>query len=101
MDELEITRLTCSPSVTESQAFCVARKVWRVSRFAMLILANLCIATAALVIWGAHAQDSKEAWAELILTNLPARGSHAYKNLLALAGKEAWGQIQPYTQSEV
>ena len=69
-----MTRLTGSPSATEGRAFCVAQKVWRVSGFAMLILANLCMAGAALVVSAARAQDSKERWAKLILTNLPTEG---------------------------
>jgi hypothetical protein len=38
---------------------------------------------------------------ELVLTNLPPRGSRAYKDLLGLAGKEANGQVLGFTQSEV
>jgi hypothetical protein len=38
---------------------------------------------------------------ELILTNLPPRASRSYKALLALAGKNAGGQILPYTNSEM
>ena len=38
---------------------------------------------------------------ELVLTNLPPRGSTAYKHLRGLAGKEANGQVLGFTQSEM
>ena len=38
---------------------------------------------------------------ELILTNLPPKGSKAYKDLLALAGARAKGQDLPFTKSEM
>ena len=40
----------------------------------------------------------KEARAELILSNLPPKGSKAYKDLLGLAGKEAKGQVLTFTK---
>ena len=38
---------------------------------------------------------------ELILSNLPPKGSKAYKDLLGLAGKTANGQVLGFTQSEM
>jgi hypothetical protein len=38
---------------------------------------------------------------ELILTNLPPKGSRAYNDLLALAGKDVYGQVLGFTKSEV
>ena len=46
------------------------------------------------------AQDASDR-GELVLTNLPPRGSKAYKDLLALAGKTAKGQILAMTKSEM
>jgi hypothetical protein len=53
----------------------------------------------------AFAQDGKdterEGRGEIVLSNLPARGSKAYKALLGLAGKTANGMILSFTQAEV
>ena len=49
----------------------------------------------------AQAQANSNGRSELILTNLPPRGSKAYKHLFGLAGKEANGQMLTYTQSEM
>jgi Metallo-peptidase family M12 len=53
----------------------------------------------------ALAQDGKDAKregrGEIVLSNLPPRGSKAYNALLGLAGKTANGQILGFTQSEV
>jgi len=50
----------------------------------------------------AFAQDEKSAErGELVLTNLPPKGSKAYKDLLALAGKTAKGQDLTFTKSEM
>jgi hypothetical protein len=38
---------------------------------------------------------------EIVLTNLPPRGSKAYNDLISLAGKTANGQILPLSESEV
>ena len=43
----------------------------------------------------------KEARAELILSNLPPKGSKAYRDLLRLAGKEAKGQVLTFSQAEM
>jgi hypothetical protein len=67
-----------------------------------------CIAVVTVVLasdiipWPALAQDAKSNnRSELVLTDLPPRGSKAYKHLLGLAGKQASGQLVRYTQSEV
>jgi hypothetical protein len=50
----------------------------------------------------ARAQDAGgDGRSELVLSNLPARGSKAYRDLLGLAGKTANGQILGFTRSEV
>ena len=50
----------------------------------------------------ARAQEAKSVGrGKLILTNLPPRGSKAYKDLLRLAGKEAKGQVLNLTQAEM
>jgi hypothetical protein len=50
----------------------------------------------------AHAQDStREGRGELVLSNLPPKGSRAYKSLLALAGKTAKGQNLTFTKAEM
>jgi hypothetical protein len=52
--------------------------------------------------WPAHAQDAKsEGRAQLILSNLPPKNSQAYKDLLALAGKDVNGQLLGFTKSEM
>jgi hypothetical protein len=47
------------------------------------------------------AQKGKNARVELILSNLPAKGSKAYDELVVLAGKGATRQLLPMTQSEI
>ena len=60
-----------------------------------------------IVVWSsfappARAQEAKsDGRGKLILTNLPPRGSKAYKDLLRLAGKEAKGQVLNLTQAEM
>ena len=50
----------------------------------------------------AIAQDAKSSpHGELILSNLPPRGSKAYKDLLSLADNEARGQILSFSKSEM
>jgi DnaK suppressor protein len=50
----------------------------------------------------ARAQEAKsDGRGKLILTNLPPRGSKAYKDLLRLAGNEAKGQVLNLTQAEM
>jgi hypothetical protein len=52
--------------------------------------------------WPAHAQDAQsEGRAQLILSNLPPKKSQAYKDLLALAGKDVNGQVLGFTKSEM
>jgi hypothetical protein len=52
--------------------------------------------------WAAHAQDAQsESRAQLILSNLPPKKSQAYKDLLALAGKDVNGQVLGFTKSEM
>jgi hypothetical protein len=46
-------------------------------------------------------EKGKNAPVEMILSNLPAKGSNAYDELAALAGKEAMGLLLPLTQSEM
>ena len=47
-------------------------------------------------------QDARnDGRSELILSNLPPKGSKAYKDLLGLAGKTANGQVLGFTQSEM
>ena len=65
---------------------------------------GLCAAVAlsAVEVPTAFAQGAKsEDRAELILSELPPRGSKAYKDLLRLAGKEAKGQVLSLSQSEM
>ena len=48
------------------------------------------------------AQDAKsDGRSELILSNLPPKGSKAYNELLGRAGKDANGQVLGFTQSEM
>jgi len=52
--------------------------------------------------WPAHTQDAQsESRAQLILSNLPPKKSQAYKDLLALAGKDVNGQLLGFTKSEM
>jgi hypothetical protein len=56
---------------------------------------------AAIAVGGAPALAQQQARSEIVLTNLPPRGSKAYNDLISLAGKTANGQILPLSQSEV
>jgi hypothetical protein len=68
-----------------------------------VLLAAVVISIAAgPVVPPALSQDTKkEGRGELILTNLPPKGSKAYKDLLGLAGKTARGQVLTYSESEM
>ena len=63
-----------------------------------LLLVTLTLAAIAFAAPTASAQQGRS---ELVLTNLPARNSKAYKDLIGLAGKTANGQILTLSQSEV
>ena len=67
----------------------------------LFALITLLLALAVIPGETAQAQANSNGRSELILTNLPPRGSKAYKHLLGLAGKEANGQMLTYTQSEM
>jgi hypothetical protein len=65
-----------------------------------ILLASI-VATASFlnaVVPGALAQEQRS---ELVLSNLPPRGSKAYKDLLGLAGNTANGQILNFSAAEV
>ena len=64
------------------------------------LLAGLVLSTVPGTISLAQGAKNDER-AELILSNLPPKGSKAYKDLLALAGKQARGQVLTFTQSEM
>lgn len=59
---------------------------------------SICMSTLNVPAAFAQAQSARS---ELLLTNLPPRGSKAYKDLLGLAGKTANGQILSLSQAEV
>jgi hypothetical protein len=64
------------------------------------LLLAAAIASGLLVYGSARAQEAAGR-SELILSNLPPKGSKAYKDLLGRAGKDANGQVLGLTQSEV
>src|SRR6185295_10107402 len=66
--------------------------------FRSLVMLALALAAIAVDAPSALAQQARS---ELVLTNLPARNSKAYKELISLAGKTANGQILTLSQSEV
>jgi hypothetical protein len=81
----------CSQPVTRHRR-------WRFA--SLLVLTFLASATSA----GhpAVGQDARrDGRSELILSNLPPKGSKLYKDLLGLAGKTANGQVLGFTQSEM
>jgi hypothetical protein len=74
------------------------------ARYAKLVL--LAVVLSGIELPTALAQGAKygaknEERSELILSNLPPKGSKAYRDLLRLAGKEAKGQVLGFTQSEM
>jgi hypothetical protein len=72
------------------------------ARFRSLALVVSVLASSVIADRAAVGQEAKsDNRSELVLTNLPPRGSRAYKDLLGLAGKEANGQVLGFTQSEV
>ena len=79
-------RQTCSAKLTRS-----AKLGW-------LTLAALLVAVGAGGVTPAQAQEERS---ELVLSNLPPRGSRTYKELLGVAGKTANGQVLHLSQSEV
>ena len=94
----DIFRRTRAPG-SPAQSACIGGR----ARAACLVLAAL-LAAGALSGRAALAQDGKdrgEGRGEIVLSNLPPRGSKAYNALLGLAGKTANGQILGFTQSEV
>ena len=60
----------------------------------LFALTTLLLALAVIRGETAQAQANSNGRSELILTNLPPRGSKAYKHLFGLAGKEANGQMR-------
>src|SRR5215471_9369162 len=75
--------------------------LFRDSRVRLYALAMLLLGSG-VCDWPAHAQDAKsEGRAQLILSNLPPKKSQAYKDLLALAGKDVNGQLLGFTKSEM
>ena len=64
------------------------------------LLLVAAIASGLLLYGSANAQEAAGR-SELILSNLPPKGSKAYKDLLGRAGKDANGQVLGLTQSEV
>ena len=71
-------------------------------RFASRLLVAALLASAISAVRPGLAQDAKsEGRSELILQNLPPKGSKAYNDLLGRAGKTANGQVLGFTQSEM
>lgn len=73
---------------------------WRLLVAVILALGVVLVARAPL----AQAADKSKAdddRGEVILSNLPPKGTSAYKELLRIAGRKAKGQILNFTQSEV
>ena len=64
-------------------------------------LAASALLTAALVPAALGQSAKSDDRAELILSNLPPKGSKAYNALLRLAGKEAKGQVLGFTKAEM
>jgi hypothetical protein len=75
----------------------------RAVRFGLFALITWLLASAVVADRPALAQATQggDGRSELVLSNLPPRGSKAYKNLLGLAGKQANGQVLGFTQSEM
>ena len=74
----------------------------RCIRFASRLLGAALLASAISAGRPGLAQDAKsDGRSELILSNLPPKGSKAYKDLLGRAGKDANGQVLGFTQSEM
>jgi len=74
----------------------------RCARMGSFAVATALLATSPTAGPPAYAQEAKgDGRGELILTNLPPKGSKAYKDLLALAGKTAKGQDLTFTKSEM
>jgi metallopeptidase family M12-like protein len=74
----------------------------RYPRFAPLLLVASVLASAISAGRPGLAQDAKiDSRSELILTNLPPKGSKAYNDLLGRAGKDANGQVLGFTRSEM
>jgi len=72
------------------------------ARFGLLAVAAVLAVAVAVVASPAPAQHAKkDGRGELILTNLPPKGTKAYKDLLGLAGKTAKGQDLGFTKSEM
>lgn len=77
----------------------VTRHLYR--RFASLLVLTF-LASAISAGRPAVGQEARnDGRSELILSNLPPKGSKAYKDLLGLAGKTANGQVLGFTQSEM
>src|SRR5262249_26816136 len=71
-------------------------------RFGFPVLVSSLLVWGALADRAAQAQDAgSDGRSELVLSNLPAHGSKAYRDLLGLAGKTANGQVLGFTRSEV
>ena len=71
-------------------------------RIASRLLVAALLASAISAVRPGLAQDAKsEGRSELILQNLPPKGSKAYNDLLGRAGKTANGQVLGFTQSEM
>jgi hypothetical protein len=66
---------------------------------AVLVGGALLTSALAPVVLGQSAKNDDRA--ELILSNLPPKGSKAYNALLGLAGKEAKGQVLGFTKAEM
>ena len=71
---------------------------WRLASLLLLTLLALTISAGRPAVGQDARSDSRS---ELILSNLPPKGSKAYKDLLGLAGKTANGQVLGFTQSEM
>ena len=65
------------------------------------LLAAILVFAAGVPATSAQGAKKSDDRAELILSNLPPKGSKAYKDLLRLAGKEAKGQVLTLSQSEM
>jgi hypothetical protein len=59
------------------------------------------VSLSAAIVIAATSASAQQGRSEIVLTNLPPRGSKAYNDLIGLAGKTANGQILPLSQSEV
>jgi hypothetical protein len=95
---LNIARLRPGPMLVRGVAAVLAALVALGTLGAPSTLAQTRAKTAAK---NAAGKAGDEARGELVLSNLPPRGSRAYTALLALAGKTANGQVLGFTKSEV